>query len=136
MNSGSASSRWLACGAIAAASGGVVLALADVDTPLRGPLILLSLAAAPAVVVAAWLKSLDMFARIVVACAAAIALNALVAETMLALGTWSPRACLVAVLLVCAAGSVLRSRPVRDALISHRRAPRSAQGALQHSQES
>jgi len=127
MISGSASCRWLVCGAIAAASGGVVLALADVETPLRAPLILLSLAAAPAVVVAAWLKSLDMFARIVVACAAAIALNALVAESMLAMGIWSPRACLVAVLLVCAAGSVLRARPVRDALISHRWAQRPAQ---------
>jgi len=126
MISGSASCRWLVCGAIAAASGGVVLALADVDTPLRAPLVLLSLAAAPAVAVAAWLESLDMFARIVVACAAAIALNALVAETMLALGIWSLRTCLVAVLLVCAIGSVLRSRPVRDALISHRWAPRSA----------
>jgi hypothetical protein len=124
MNSSPASSRWLALGAVAAASGGVVLALADINTPVRVPLILLSLAAAPAVVVAAWLKSLDMFARIVVAGTAAIALNALVAETMLALGTWSPRTCLVAVLLVCAVGSVLQAGPVRDALISHRRAPR------------
>jgi len=120
MNSGPAVSRWLGCGVIAAATAGVVLALADVDTPLRGPLVLLALAGAPAAVVAAWLQSLDMLARIVVACAVAVALDALVAEAMLALGTWSPGMGLVAILLICAVGGVLRMKPARGALISHR----------------
>ena len=127
MNAGPAISRCIACGVIAAGSAGVVLALADIHTPLRGPLVLLSLTAAPAAVVARWLQSLDVFARIVVACAAAIVLNALVAETMLALGAWSPRMGLVAVLLICAAGSAFQVKPVRDALISHWRALRPAQ---------
>jgi hypothetical protein len=38
-----------------------------------------------------------MFSRIVVAAAAAIALNALIAESMLELDTWSPRMGLVAI---------------------------------------
>jgi hypothetical protein len=129
MNSSLASSRWLACGVIAAGSAGVVLALADVNTPLRGPLVLLSMAAAPAAVVVSWLRSLDLFARIVVACCAAITVNALVAEIMLALGSWSPRRGLIAVLLICAVGGALQLGPVRDALISHRRGARPAQVA-------
>jgi hypothetical protein len=126
MNSSPAFSGWVACGVIAAGSAAVVLTLADIDTPVRGPVVFLFLAGAPVAVIAGWMESLDIFARIVVACAAAIALNALVAGTMLELGTWSPRMGLVAVLLICALGSVLRLRPVRDALISHRWAPRPA----------
>jgi hypothetical protein len=119
--------RCLAYGAIAAGGAGVVLALADVETPLRDPLALLALAGVPAVVITGWLESLDIFSRIVVAAAAAIALNALIAESMLELGTWSPRIVLVTVLLICAVGRVLQSGAVRDALIAHRWAPRSAQ---------
>jgi hypothetical protein len=128
MNPSRASSRWLARGVIAAGSVGAVLALAEVDTPLRGPLVLLSLAGAPAAVVASWLTSLDIFARAIVACAAAIVLNALVAEIMLALGIWSPGTGLIAVLLICAAGRAPQVAPVRD-VISRRRAPRPAHAA-------
>lgn len=119
MKSSPAISRFIACGVIAAGSAGVVLALADADIPLRGPLTLLSLAGAPLAVFATWLQSLDAFARAVVACTAALALHAFVAETTLALGTWSPRMGLVAILLICAAGSAFQLRPVRDALTSH-----------------
>jgi hypothetical protein len=107
MYSGLAVSRWIAYGAIAAGSAGAVLALAGLGTPLRGPLVLLFLAGAPAAVAASWLRSLDIFAKVVVACAAAIVLNALVAETLLALGAWSPRMGLVAVLLICAVGGAV-----------------------------
>jgi hypothetical protein len=94
----------------------VVLALGDIDTPLRGPLVLIAMAGVPVLAAASWLPSLDIFARIIAACAAAIALNALVSETMLALGAWSPAIALVTVLLICAAGSALRLGPVRGVL--------------------
>jgi len=113
MHSGTATSRWRAYGAIAAGGVGAALALAGTDTPLRGPLVLLVLAVTPAAVAASWLKSLDIFARIIVASAVAITLNALVAETMVALGAWSPRTGLVALLLICAVGSALRLKSVR-----------------------
>jgi hypothetical protein len=116
MHSGTATSRWMAYGAIAAGGAGAALALAGIDTPLRGPLVLLVLAGTPAAVAASWLTSLDIFARIIVASAVAITLNALVAEAMVALGAWSPRTGLVALLLICAVGSALRLKSVRDLL--------------------
>ena len=115
MYSGLAVSRWIAYGAIAAGSAGAVLALAGLGTPLRGPLVLLFLAGAPAAVAASWLRSLDIFAKVVVACAAAIVLIALVAETLLALGAWSPRMGLVAVLLICAVGAAVGAAARRRA---------------------
>jgi hypothetical protein len=127
MNSGPMVGRFLASGVTAAVSASVVCALADLNTPLNGPLGNASLAGAPTAVIASWLRSLDIFPRVVVACTAVIALNALLAESNLALGTWSPRMGLIAVLLVCAAGLTLGLRSVRDVLIAHRWAPPPAQ---------
>lgn len=55
------------------------------------------LLAAPASAVAASLSGLDPLARIVLALVAAVVLNALVAETMLIIGSWSLRGGVVAV---------------------------------------
>jgi hypothetical protein len=121
---GIAHSRWLACGMIAAGSSGVVLVLAAIDKPVRGPLVLLFLAAAPAAVVGGLLRGLDTVGRIVVGGAAATAINAVVAETMLASGTWSPPAGLVAVAAICAGGGLFLLPPAWAVVASRRRAGR------------
>lgn len=88
-------------GAILTAGGvGALLALAGVSTSIRGPLVLLFLVAAPAMAVAGLLPSLDLPARAIVAVTAAIAINVLVAEAMLAAGAWSPRAGLLAIAII------------------------------------
>lgn len=94
--------RWLACAVIAAGIAGVLLALADAGSPLRAPLVLLFLAAATAMAVAALLRGLDTFGRIFVGCAATVVINVMVAETMIATGTWSPNHGLVAVVVITA----------------------------------
>ncbi len=124
--------RWLACAVIAAGMAGVGLALADADSPLRAPLVLLFLATAPAMAVAGLLRGLDTFGRIFVGCAATVVINVLVAETMIAAGAWSPDRGLVAVVVITAVmGAVqlpLRSRagrhaPKRRAAIGHLERP-------------
>lgn len=76
---------------------GAVLALIDMDTPLRGPFTLFFLLAAPAGAIAATLRGLDPWGRVVACVAGACALNLLVAEAMLALHLWSIRGGVVAV---------------------------------------
>jgi hypothetical protein len=95
---------------------GVVLALPGVQSPLRAVLVLLFLAAAPAVAVAGLLRGLDRLARLVVVGTASIVINALVAETMLAAGVWPPRGSLVVVALITAACAALQRPAVRDPL--------------------
>ena len=51
--------RWLACAVIASGVTGVGLALADARMPLRTPVVLLFLAAAPTMAVAGLLPGLD-----------------------------------------------------------------------------
>ena len=88
-------------GAVLTAGGaGTILALTGVSTSIRGPLVLLFLVAAPAMAVAGLLPSLDRPARGIVAVTAAIAVNVLVAEAMLAAGAWSPRAGLLAIAII------------------------------------
>jgi hypothetical protein len=94
--------RLLACAAIGAGLCGVGLALAGVTSPLRSPLVLLFLIAAPLLAVAGLLRGMDMFARIFASCAAMIVINVCVAETMLAAGVWSPRGALVAIVVITA----------------------------------
>jgi len=62
------------------------LALAGARMPLRTPVVLLFLAAAPTMAVAGLRRGLDASARIFAACAAAIIINVMVAERMLAPG--------------------------------------------------
>ncbi len=110
------STRWLVWAGVAAGAAGVVLALAGVRTPLRAPLVLLFLALAPAVAVAGSLRHLDTLARIVVAGTASVVINFLVAELMLATGTWSPRAGLAVVVAITVVFMAAALPPVRVAL--------------------
>lgn len=94
--------RLLAGAVIAAGMTGVALALADADTPLRAPLVLLFLAAVPTIGVARLLRGLDRPARIFAACAATVVINFLTAEAMLAAGIWSPDGTLIVVVVITA----------------------------------
>lgn len=102
MRSGHWLTRWVAWGIIAAGTAGAILAVADIGTPLRMPLVLIFLAGVPAFAVASLLGGVDAFARLVVACSAAIVIDILIAEAMILSGTWSPRTGLVAVAMVSA----------------------------------
>lgn len=115
--------RWLACAVVSAGLIGVGLALAGSSSPLRAPLVMLFLAAGPAMAVAGLLRGLDTFARIFAACAAMVVINVLVAEIMLAAGAWSPDSGLVAVVVITALIGVAQLPPVRS--MASRRAPKS-----------
>ncbi|WP_202918158.1 hypothetical protein [Streptomyces cavernae] len=80
----------LLAGAVLAVAGiGAVLALADSASPLRGPLTLFFLLAAPGAAIWAALGGLDPYARTLASVAGAVALDMLVAQAMLALHQWS-----------------------------------------------
>ncbi|QFR97566.1 hypothetical protein GBW32_06810 [Streptomyces tsukubensis] len=83
--------------AVAVAGSGAALALAGADTPLRGPLTLFFLVAAPGGAVLHALRGLDPWGRVVASLAAALAVNMLVAQAMLALRLWSVPGGVVAV---------------------------------------
>jgi hypothetical protein len=87
----------LAGGAAAIAGVGAVLALIDVNSPLRAPFTLFFLLAAPGTAVAAALRGLEPFGRTLASVAAAIAVNLLVAQGMLAVHRWSVRGGIVTV---------------------------------------
>lgn len=86
--------------AVAVAAVGAVLALTDTASPLRGPFTLFFLLAAPAVAVGAALRGLEPFGRIVTSVAAAVALDLLVAQGMIATHQWSVRGGVVAVTVI------------------------------------
>lgn len=76
-------------------------------------LVLVFLAAGPALAVATLLPGFDPLARLVLAGAAAIGINVAVAEVMLASGTWSPRlglAIVAAISALIVAGRALAAR--------------------------
>lgn len=83
--------------AVVVAAAGALLALADTDSPLRGPFTLFFLLAAPGAAIGATLCGLEPFGRTVTSIAGALALNLLVAEGMLATRSWSVRGGIVAV---------------------------------------
>ncbi|GHG67128.1 hypothetical protein GCM10018779_38910 [Streptomyces griseocarneus] len=88
-------------GAAAAIAGvGGVLALADIGSPLRAPFTLFFLIMAPACAVAAALRGLDPLSRSVVAAGAAVAVDLLIAQVMLALHAWTVRGGVAAVAAV------------------------------------
>ncbi|MFI9204575.1 hypothetical protein [Streptomyces sp. NPDC053048] len=88
-------------GAAAAIAGtGGALALADIASPLRAPFTLFFLIVAPACAVAAALPGLDPLSRAVVAAGAAVALDLLIAQVMLALHAWTVRGGVAAVATV------------------------------------
>lgn len=111
MKPSSAAVRWITGGAITAGAAGVVLAFAGVDTPVRVPLVVLFLTAAPAVAVASLLPGLDPFSRLMVAVAAALVINVVVAEAMLAADFWSLQAGLAIVALISVMLAVVRLLP-------------------------
>jgi hypothetical protein len=113
MRAGFVAPRYLRGGLIGAGGVGVILALAGINTMARGPLVLLFLVAAPTLAVTGLLRSLDGGARYIVAVTAAIVINTLVAEAMLAAGVWSPRAGLVVIALVSAVIGVIGQRSAR-----------------------
>ena len=108
-----AAPRYLRGGIIVAGSAGALLALAGINSPARGPLVLLFLLAAPGLAVASLLRRLDPWARSAVAVTAAMVVNVLVAETMLAAGAWSPSAGLLAIAAISAVIGAIGLRTAR-----------------------
>jgi hypothetical protein len=113
--------------AIAAGSVGAIMAIANIGSPVRAPLVLSFLLVAPAAAIAGLLDRFDGLARLIIAGTAAIVINFLVAEIMLAAGLWSPRGSVIVVTVitvVCALAQVARVRarlaqvlaPVRSAV--------------------
>ncbi|APY89090.1 hypothetical protein [Streptomyces alfalfae] len=88
--------------AVAVGGVGAMLALVDLDSPLRGPFTLFFLIAAPGAAIAAALRALEPWGRAVAAVAGSIAVNMLVAQAMLALHVWSVRGGVVAVTVLSA----------------------------------
>ncbi|MCO6008350.1 hypothetical protein NE236_25565 [Actinoallomurus purpureus] len=84
-------------------------ALLPSGTPslVTGPLVPTFALVTPAFCTARLLARLDRAARVIVAGAAAIALNATVAEMMLVCSIWSPRGGLIAVAAVCTVPTAL-----------------------------
>lgn len=108
----------LAGAATGIAGVGAVLALTGDGSPLRGPFTLFFLLAAPAAAVAALLRGLDPFGRALTSLAAAVVLDMLVAQGMLAVHRWSVHGGVVAVTVfssaVFAAVFVRRARKDRS----------------------
>jgi hypothetical protein len=90
-------SNWVLPFGFVAGATSVGMALAGVHSPARAVLVLAFLAVVPTVAIAGLLRSFDLFARIVVACAANITILTLTATIMLAEGVWSPVAGLLGV---------------------------------------
>ncbi|MGW7411866.1 hypothetical protein [Streptomyces sp. NPDC054863] len=88
----------LAAGAaLAVAGAGAVLAFTGSPSPLRAPFTVVFMVVAPGAAVAMWLRGLDPPGRTVASAAAALALNLLVAQAMLAMHLWSIRGGIAAV---------------------------------------
>jgi hypothetical protein len=92
----------LAGAATAVAGCGALLALVDSDSPLRGPFTLFFLLAAPAAAIAAALRGLEPFGRLISAVAGSVVVNMLVAQGMLATHRWSVRDGIVVVTAISA----------------------------------
>jgi hypothetical protein len=97
---------------------------AGLGPAIRPALVLLFLAVVPTAAIAGLLRTLDRFARLIIACAANITVLALIAMVMLAGGVWSPRNGLLAVVAITAMCLVAHAPPVRRgaaALVAPRR---------------
>lgn len=108
----------LAGAAVAVAGVGAMLALADSDSPLRGPFTLFFLLAAPTAAIAAALRGLDVLGRVLASIAGAVVVDMLVAQGMLAVHRWSVDGGIVAVTVLSAAIFLLaifkRMRKIRS----------------------
>jgi hypothetical protein len=109
--------------AVAAGAAGV---LAGVDSAVRTALVLVFLAVAPTVAIAGLLRTLDGFARLVIACTATIVILALTAIIMLAGGVWSPTGGLLAVAAITAACLVAQVPAVRRGVAAQAASGRAA----------
>ncbi|MCX5202204.1 hypothetical protein OG897_12175 [Streptomyces sp. NBC_00237] len=88
----------LAAGAaLAVAAAGAFLVLVDMPSPLRAPSALVFMVVTPGLAVAHGLRGLEPLGRAVASSAAALALNLLVAQAMLAMHLWSIRGGVAAV---------------------------------------
>ncbi|MEU1332495.1 hypothetical protein [Streptomyces sp. NPDC005865] len=85
---------------VAVAGAGATLALADLESPLRGPLTLFFLLAAPAAAIGTALRGLTPWGRAVASVSGAVAVDMLVAQGMLALHLWSVRGGVAAVAML------------------------------------
>ncbi|WP_328783820.1 hypothetical protein OHT68_37405 [Streptomyces canus] len=93
----------LLAGAATAVGGfGALLAFSGSDSPLRAPLTLFFLLAAPAAGIAAALRGFDPFARVLASLAGSVVLNMLVAQGMLATHRWSARGGVMAMAVISA----------------------------------
>ncbi|MGW6022822.1 hypothetical protein [Streptomyces sp. NPDC055099] len=90
----------LAGTAVAVGAVGAMLALTDIESPLRAPFTLFFLLAAPAAAIGAALRGLDPWGRIITSVSGAVAVNLLVAQAMLALHMWSVRGGVVAITVI------------------------------------
>ncbi|MGW7087787.1 hypothetical protein ACWGH2_30400 [Streptomyces sp. NPDC054871] len=86
--------------AVAMGAVGAMLALTDIDSPLRAPFTLFFLLAAPGGAIGAALKGLDPWGRIIASVSGSIAVNLLVAQAMLALHMWSVRGGVAAITVI------------------------------------
>jgi hypothetical protein len=109
--------RLLARATIVAGVAGVGLALAGSGSAARSPLVLLFLAAAPAMAVGGLLRGLDLFGRVFAAIIGTVVINVGVAETMLAAHLWSPRAGLVVVALIASVLGLVQVPKARSTLL-------------------
>ncbi|WP_327654996.1 hypothetical protein [Streptomyces sp. NBC_00483] len=98
----------LAGAGVVAGGAGLVLALSHAGSPLRGPLALFFLLAAPGVAFAAALRGLDPWARALTSVAGAIAVVMLVAQGMLAVHRWSVDGGVLAVAVLSASAFLLQ----------------------------
>ncbi|UGY90566.1 hypothetical protein [Streptomyces gobiensis] len=81
----------MAGAAVGVAGAGAVLALADLNSPLRAPLTLFFLLVAPGAAIAAALPGVDPLSRAVVALLGSVTVNLLVAQVLIATQNWSVR---------------------------------------------
>jgi hypothetical protein len=108
--------------AIVAGSVGAIMAIANIDSPVRAPLVLIFLLVAPAAAVAGLLYRFGRLARLIIAGTAAIVINFLVAEIMLAAGLWSPRGSVIVVTVITVVCALAQVAGVR-ARLAHVMAP-------------
>ncbi|MBA2893622.1 hypothetical protein [Nonomuraea soli] len=87
---------------------GAVIALADLQTPLRPLLISVFLLVVPGAAVVGLLRDRDPLAALSVGAAASLVLNVLLAEAMVLFNVWSPRAGVATVAVLGAFMWVLR----------------------------
>ncbi|MGD6746436.1 hypothetical protein ACOKM3_31940 [Streptomyces sp. BH106] len=98
----------LAGAGVVAGGAGLVLALSHAGSPLRGPLALFFLLAAPGAAFAVALRGLDPWARALTSAAGAVAVVMLVAQGMLAVHRWSVDGGVIAVAVLSASAFLLQ----------------------------